>query len=82
MGAPKLSSGGVASRLMVIELLALPPPEVTLQVKVTPAVSVVTLLFSQPLLDRMLAGDSLIDQLTPTAQVYQPFVPSVPVTTS
>ena len=47
-GVPKVSTGGVASRLTVTELLAVPPPEMTLHVKVTPAVSVVTLLLPQP----------------------------------
>src|SRR5688572_12086401 len=36
-GVPKFSTGGVASRFRVTELLAVPPPETTLQVSVTPA---------------------------------------------
>src|SRR6186997_2744566 len=48
VAAPNVSTGGVASRLTVIVLLAEPPPETMLHVKVTPAVSVVTLLMPQP----------------------------------
>src|SRR5436190_15355021 len=78
-GVPKLSTGGVASRFTVTELLADPPPERTLQVNVTPAVSVVTLLVPQPLLERMLAGDSLTAQLTCTSLVNQPLLPRTPL---
>src|SRR5262245_58253756 len=41
-GVPKLSTGGVASRLMVTEALAVPPPEVTLQEEMMPLVSAFT----------------------------------------
>ena len=52
-GVPKFSTGGVASRLRVTEFDTVPLAEVTLQVKVTPAVSAVTLLMPQPVLLRM-----------------------------
>jgi hypothetical protein len=50
-----------------------------LHVKVTPAVSVVTLLMPQPSLETMLAGNSSITQLTCTSLVYQPLLPSTPL---
>ena len=80
-GVPNVSTGGVASRWMMTELLAVPPPEVTVQLSVTPAVSVVMSLVSQPLVEMMLAGDSSIAQLTCTSLVYQPLLPAEPATT-
>src|SRR6187401_2000700 len=77
-GVPNVSSGGVASRFTVTELLAVPPPDATLHVKMAPAVSARTLLSSHPLLERRLAGDSSIAQLTRTSLVYQPLFPIVP----
>src|SRR5688572_26161925 len=53
-GVPKASTGGVASRLSVTELLAVPPAEITEQLNVIPAVSVVTFAVSQPVVLRML----------------------------
>ena len=44
-GVPKVSTGGVASRLMVTELLVVPAPEATVQLNVVPAVSAVTVVF-------------------------------------
>src|SRR5690349_5330036 len=78
-GVPKLSTGGVASRLMVTDALVVPPADVTEQLNVTPAVSVVTLPVSQPAVPRMLPGTSLMAQATCTSLVYQPLLPGVPL---
>src|SRR4051812_7790399 len=80
-GVPKLSTGGVASRLMVTELLEVPAPEATAQLNVIPAVSVVTVLSLQPLFDRMLSDAFTTCQDTCTSLVYQPLLPVVPLTT-
>ena len=81
VGVPNVSTGGVASRFRLIELLVVPPADVTLQVNVALAVSVVTMLVTHPVLERMLAGGVLIDHATCTSLVYQPLRPNVPVTT-
>src|SRR6185436_18604399 len=65
-GLPKFSTGGVASRFTVTELLVVPQPEVTLQVSKTPAVSVFKTLASQPFVAMMLAGTSSMIQVTCT----------------
>src|SRR5262245_18134820 len=49
VGLPKVTVGGVASRLTVTLALAVPPDDVAAQVNVTPAVSWVTDAGSQPL---------------------------------
>ena len=79
VGEPKESTGGVASRFTVTELLAVPPCETTLHVKVTPAVSAAWLTVEQPSLEMMLDGDSLITQVICTSLVYQPLLPVTPL---
>src|SRR3954466_16003638 len=66
---------------MVTEDDAMPPPEVALQVKVTPAVSDVT---EPPSQSEPVTGESASEtsQLTETSDVYQPPVPCVPLTTA
>src|SRR5262249_51499878 len=77
---PQASVGGVASRLIVTDLLVVPAPDVTLQLNVVPVVSVVTVVFTQPVCDRMFCGAFTICHATCTSLVYQPLLPGVPVT--
>ena len=72
--------GGVASRLIVTDRVAVPPRLVAVQVNVTPDVSEVTLVVPQPVEELTADSASITDQLTPTLLVYQPPFPSVPVT--
>jgi hypothetical protein len=74
------SVGFVASRLTVTDCAVVPPALVALQVKVVPAVSVDTAAGAQPVVNEIVESESLIDHDTVTSLVYQPFVPSVPVT--
>jgi hypothetical protein len=57
-----------------------PPLLVAEQVKVVPVVSVVTLLDPQPVWALIADSGSLTVQLMEMLLVYQPLVPSVPVT--
>jgi hypothetical protein len=72
--------GPVVSRLIVMEFEAVPPALVAVQVKVVPAVSEVTVSGAQP--DEELMGDSVSVtlQFTRTSLVYQPLLPTVPLT--
>src|SRR5688572_14111243 len=63
-GEPKVSCGAVASRFTVTEREAVPPPEVAVHVNATPAVSVVTEVAAQPLLELTLDSVSVTVQLT------------------
>ena len=79
MAAGTLRTGGVTSRLMVTERVAVPPSLVAVQVKVVPEVSEETVVAAQPVLDVTVSG-SLTLQLTVTSLTYHPFAPVVPVT--
>jgi hypothetical protein len=72
--------GAVASRLTVTDCELLPPALVAEQVKMAPAVSLVTELLPHPVCDVIVDWASVTVQLTDTLLVYQPFVPSVPLT--
>src|SRR3569833_1088907 len=50
-GVPNGSTGGVASRFTVTDRVVVPPADVTLQVNVSPSVSLVTALDSHPVVD-------------------------------
>ena len=81
-GSVNVSTGAVASRLTVTlngELATL-SPFVAVQVNATPAVSAFTSWLSHPLLDKMPDSGSTVVQETVTSLVYQPLLPSVPVT--
>src|SRR5690349_3098465 len=77
--APKVSVGATVSRLIVTDLLVMPPVDVAVQVNVTPAVSVVTALVPQPLTT---TGESVSVTFHETCTLlrYQPSFPAVPVT--
>src|SRR6185369_16299706 len=64
--------GGVVSRLIVTRALDVPPRLVAVHVNTVPAVSSVTVVLSQPLLE--VSGDSSGStlQLTVTSPAYQP----------
>src|SRR5690606_34511413 len=70
--------GPVASRLMVTLSLVVPPALVATQVKVTPAVSLVTRASSQPSVAVIRDPTSPTVQRTLTSPVYQPARPSSP----
>ena len=72
--------GLVASRLMVTDCVLVPPELVAVQVNVTPDVSVVTKLVSQPDCDVMADSGSLTVQPTVTLLMYHPLFPRVPLT--
>jgi len=72
-----LSTGAVASRLIVTDFVSEPARLVALQVNVVPDVSLVTRVVSQP--DVLSAGPPPSVQLTVTSLTYQPLLPSVPV---
>ena len=78
--AAALMVGAVASRLMVTLWLAVPPVLVAAQVKVSPAVSALTVTGSQPLWLLMTDSASTTLQLRDTSLTYQPLLPSVPTT--
>jgi hypothetical protein len=65
---------------MVTDFESVPPLLVAVQVKVTPEVSVVTLLEPQPLWDVIADSLSVTVQLTDTSLVYQKLLPIVPLT--
>jgi hypothetical protein len=65
---------------MVTLLVAGPPPEVALQVKTVPVVSVVTVLGPQPVVEVTLDSGSLTVQETVTLDRNQPSLPRVPDT--
>src|SRR5512147_1326115 len=66
--------------MIVTDCEAVPPALVAVQVSVVPVVSVVMLVVPQPEVLEMVDSLSTTLQLTLTLLVYQPFVPSVPVT--
>src|SRR5262245_7959002 len=76
------SVGAVASRLIVMLWLLLSPALVAVQVKVVPLarVSALRVIGSQPLWLVMVDSVSLTLQVRCTSLVYQPLLPSVPVT--
>jgi hypothetical protein len=76
----QLTTGRVPSRLTTVEAVVVPPPEVALQVKVTPAVSSVTEAGAQSAVTA--ESGSLTLQETDTSDVYQPLEPRVPLTTA
>jgi hypothetical protein len=67
--------GAVASRLMVTDCELVPPALVALQVKVWPAVSVLTVVGPQPLEDVIDDSGSFTVQLMYTSLTYQPLLP-------
>lgn len=71
--------GRVVSRWIVTNFEAVPPLLVAEQVKVTPVVSVVTAVDSQPVWSVMEDSLSATDQLTVTSLVYQLLLPNVPL---
>lgn len=73
-------TGAVASLFTVTLIEFVPPLEVAVHVKVTPVVSVVTVVGSQPVFDDTADSASVTVQDTETFDVYQPLFPSVPVT--
>jgi len=77
---PHDTEGAVASRLIVTDWLAEPPPLVAVHVNVTPVVSAVTLVVSQPVDVETADSGSVTDQLTSTLLVYQSSLPKDPVT--
>src|SRR5262245_40410189 len=72
--------GGVVSRLMVMECEAVPPALVAVQVKTMPAVSELTDCVSQPDEDSIGDSESVTLQLKRVSLVYQPLLPTVPLT--
>ena len=56
--------GTVVSRLIVMDSVAVPPELVAVQVRVTPAVSVVMLVASQPVVDEIAESLSTTDHVT------------------
>ena len=73
--------GGVVSRLMVTDLVVVPPELLAVHWKVVPAVSLLTVTALQPAVEEIDDSGSVAVQLTLTLLVYQPFAPKVPVTT-
>src|SRR5919204_6965806 len=76
-----LTAGGVLSSFKVLLTVVVPPSLVAEQVSVVPVVSAVSVIASQPLVERITDSGSVTDQFTVTLLVYQPFEPSVPVMT-
>ena len=72
--------GSEASRLMITCAELVPPALVAEQVNVIPAVSVVTELDSQPVVELTADSGSVTVHATPTLLVYQPLFPNMPVT--
>lgn len=72
--------GGVASRLIVTDAVAVPPPRVAEQVSVVPLVSVVMLVASQPVVDEIADSLSTTVHVTEMSLTYQSALPGVPVT--
>ena len=77
--ALKVSVGATVSRRIVTELVAVPPSEVALQVKVTPEVSSLTEVVAHPVLEETFDSASETVQEACTSLRYQPPLPSVPV---
>jgi len=72
--------GGVVSIFRATESVELPPALCAVQPEVTLAVSDVKLCVPQPESIATAESGSVTDHATMTVLVYQPFVPSVPVT--
>ena len=72
--------GAVASRLTVTEFDAVPPALVAEHVTVCPLVSVETVVVPQPVDEEMEDCASVTVHVTVTLLVYQPLLPSVPLT--
>ena len=75
-----VAAGRVASRLIVTDLLLVPPALVAVQVYVAPEVSAVIATVPHPLCAPIDDWASVTAQLTFTLLVYQPLAPSVPLT--
>ena len=73
-----MTVGAVLSALIVLLTVVVPPSLDAEHVNVTPVVSDVIVVASQPLVDRITDSGSTTVQLRVTFVVYQPFVPSVP----
>src|SRR5262249_47342373 len=76
----KDNKGAMVSRLIVTDRVVVPPADDAVHVNVTPAVSVVTLLAEQPVLELMLDSASLTVHVTCPLLRYQPLLPAVPET--
>ena len=72
--------GGVASRFNVTVFDAVPPKEVTVQERLTPAVSSTMVLSTQSVMELMADSGSVRVQETATSEVYQSPLPWVPET--
>jgi hypothetical protein len=79
-GVPVVTMGAVASRLIVTACCAVPPALAASQVNVTPAVSVVMVAGPQPLVFETVDPSSVTVQVSETSLVYQPLLPTAPVT--
>ena len=75
-----LSVGAVASRLIVTDWEAVPPPLVAEQVTIVPVVSTDTVVEPQLVVLETVDCPSETVQVTVTLEVYQPLLPSVPWT--
>jgi hypothetical protein len=73
-------AGTLTSRVIVTDELDVPPALVAEQVSVTPAVSELTVVEPQSVVEVTADSGSLTVQDTVTSLVYQPFRPSVPTT--
>jgi hypothetical protein len=78
-GEPHAIFGGIVSRFTVMELEAVPPALVAVQVNVTPVVSELTAAEPQPDDDWIGDSPSTTFQATATLLTYQPLLPAVPV---
>jgi hypothetical protein len=79
-GVPHETPGLVASRLIVTELLFVPPALVAVQVSVVPAVSALMVVDPQPLVEEIADSLSTTVHETVTLLVYQSLLPRVPLT--
>ena len=77
--ATPVTTGALASRLMVTLRVVVPPSELAEQVKTVPLLFVDSVL-SAHAADVMADSPSAAVHFTVTSPVYQPFLPSVPVT--
>jgi hypothetical protein len=74
------AAGGVASRLIVIDLDVVPPLLLAVQVSVVPAVSAVIHVLPHPDFDEIRDCASVTVHVTMTFDLYQPPLPGVPMT--
>jgi hypothetical protein len=71
--------GGVVSRFIVTDFVVVPPALVAEQEKVTPVVSLVTELLTQPVFELITDSGSVTVQVRVTLEMYHPLFPSVPL---